>query len=258
MDKYNLNNEEYNQHLEGLLLANLPIDFYGFNMSQLTVREILLMGEHEYSKLIRPFGINKNIVNDEKIKQSNLKTLDILYAMNDNNFENCIKLIKLLFGLDDDEITIIMLSTPEIIVRKDGNSLFINSDRFEQLKYIILKMFNAREITEEDINKDNKQLKFKDDETKSSWDAFMKRRKSNKDNKKKDNQVRLYNVYNFMSNCNGIDYKSCLELTIYQIFNSYNIKHIKDNVDYTMKIATNGMCSAEGLDLSPLSVRIVK
>lgn len=257
MELYNLDNEQYATYIEGLCLANLPIEFYGQYLKQLYVKDILLLGEEEYGKLITPFTLSKEILLENP--NTDIFLLDI-YSLDEfrTELEYLIKALKLFFNTSDIELWNNGQNL-EIIINKN---LFLDGNKFEKLRKIILKTNNTRELTKEDLKKtEEKSFSFKDNKLKSEWQLFMeerRRKKESKNEKKKDRATNIINVYNFISNCNNIDYKMPLELTIYQLYNSYNNYHIKDNYNYTMRIATSGMVDSKDLDLTPLSQRMAK
>ena len=258
MKKYDLNDESYSIYLEGLCLSGLPIEFYGQSIRQLTTKEVILMGEEEFNNLITPFSLSKEVLLENPNADIFILDLFVLDQFRDC-LEHLIKALRLFFNTENIKIWN-NDNHLELIV---NDELFIDGFKFEELRKIVLKMNNTRELTKDDLKKNEKkeELKFKDDRLKEQWQKFMEaRRKRNEseENKKKLRYIKVMNVYNFISNYDKIDYKMPLELTIYQLYNSYNDCHMKDNYIYTMRIATSGMVNSKDLDLTPLSQRIVK
>lgn len=246
---YDLKNEDYKEHLEILCLANLPIEFYGEHIKHLTVKEIMLMG-NEYSEVISPFTFSKEMFNGF---QGEFFTLDVLLCIEMREYlARAIVLLKMLFDTDD-----INIFKNEIVV---NGRLFIDKYKFEELTNIILKMSNVQKYKKP---KDNAEKKLTLEHIEKIENPREKRfmmkmyEDEQKKNKEKYKSISLYNVYNCVSNLNGIDYEKPLGFNIYQLYNTFSVLHKKEQHSYVMKVATSGFCSdVKKLDLRSLSERV--
>lgn len=257
MELYNVEDKDYNSYLEGLNIAGKPVEFYGYYIKPITVDEVLKMGEKKYNELITPFALSKKALLEDI--NTDVFLLDILFLEQFNSYlESLMKAIKLFLNpLKID----IWKNENHVEIILDGK-LFINGDKFEQMRKIILKMNNSREFTKEDLKVDKPDdFKFIDDTAKKRWQKFMNERKKKQESEEEQKKIRymsVVNVYNFISNCKVIDYAGTLKLTIYQLYNSYNFYNIEDNYKYTMRLATSGMVDSKELDLTPLAMRVTK
>lgn len=255
------NDEDYSSYVEGLCLANLPIEFYGQHLRHITVREALLMGEKRYSDLIIPFCLTPSVVFKENVK--NVYLLEMLALPELNKYlEFTVDALKLFF--DTENISVIKTDNfgVEIVV---NNSLFLDKIKFEELSNIILKMCNATKITKDNLKKSEGERtltleQIENIKDRRERDYQMAIYKNNQKNKSKQKKTKaLYNVYNFVCNNDVVDYEKPLGFNLYQLYNTFNINHQKDNYKYTMRIVTSGMCSdTKKLDLRPLSQQIAK
>lgn len=248
--KYDLSNEDYKEHLETLCLANLPIEFYGEYIRHLTIKEIMLMGQKKYGDLIAPFTFSKEMFNGF---QGDFYTLEVLLCVEMREyFKNVIVMLKILFDTDN-----IKVFKDEIII---NDRLFIDKYKFEELTSIILKMSNVQKYKKP---KDDGEKKLTLEEINKIEDVRERRyqmriyEKDKKEQKEKYKSIALYNVYNLVSNSNGVDYDKPLNFNIYQLYNTFGVLHKKENHNYNMRLASSGMVSeVKKLDLRPLSQKI--
>lgn len=246
---YNLNDDDYKEYVEMLCLANLPIEFYGEYLRHLTIKEIMLMGDR-YNLLIAPFTLSRDMFDGYEGK---FYTLDVLLYLREY-LDNAIAMLELLFDTKNIEVF-----ENEIIV---NGRLFIDRDKFEELTNIILKMSNVckykknKNSNGEDECMTLEQIeKIKDPREKRYQMRIYEN--TRKEQKKKYKSVSLYNVYNCVSNLDGIDYEKTLRLNVYQLYNSFTILNKKEQYDYSMKVATSGYCSdVKKLDLRSLPERV--
>lgn len=249
---YDIKDENYSGYLEGLLLANLPIDFYGLKIKQLTVKEVLLMGEDKFSKLIKPFTINTKLI--EQIKDTDLQTLDIIYGLEGEFLDNTKECLCLLFGVTTDEISILNNPRPELVIKNDKNFVFIDCNKFEELKDIILKMFNTRELNEDDIKR-NEEMRFKDSQYDNRFAKLFKGRERKK--KKNNADFRVSHIYNLVIHSqSNVDYNIPLLWGIYQLYNTYKNLSIKESHNFTNRIYSSGMVDIRKEDIKTLYQRL--
>jgi hypothetical protein len=254
---YDLKDEQYMEYIEGLCLANMPIEFYGQHLRHLTVKEVLLMGEKKYSELILPFSFSEETFPEGTFNEFYL--LDVLSLPNMEEYlSNSIETLKLFFDTDDIKIWSAEGLGIEVII---NGSLFLDKIKFEKLREIILKICNIGKLkknTDEEKTLTLEQInKIKDAREREYQMAIYEN--NNKNKKDKYKSISLYNVYNYVSNADIVDYEKPLKFNLYQLYNTFNINHKKENYRYTMRIVSSGMCTdTKKFDLRPLSQQIVK
>lgn len=70
--------------------------------------------------------------------------------------------------------------------------------------------------------------------------------------------MKLVNVYDYIVHSqNNINYDAPLEWSIYQLYNSYQNLHTRDNINFLYDVASNGMLSSKE-KLKSLSEEIAK
>jgi hypothetical protein len=144
--------------------------------------------------------------------------------------------------------------------------LFMSSRMFEELKKIILLIYNdGKEFHREDYLKQNdKELTSNNANDAERLKRFYQganayKKSTEKDNKGKINKIaRFSNVYNTVVNwaCNG-DYEKALKRNIYQLYSTYNFIHAESNYNYVLNISSNGMAT-ESLKIVPLPEQVAK
>lgn len=249
--KYDLLNEDYKEHLETLCLANLPIEFYGQTLRHLTVREIMLMGEG-YNKLILPFTLSKDMLPMDY--NGEFYVLEVLLCSDMNEYLiDAIEILKLLF--DTDKINVFK---EEIVVNE---KLFIDKYRFEELRNIILMMFNLQQY-KKNLNESRVLTLGQIEKIENPREKSYQKKKYEaykREQKQKYKSISLSNVYNTIVHSSDgiIDYNKPLGFNVYQLYNTFNILHKKENYKYVMSVATSGYCTdIKKLDLRPLSQQI--
>lgn len=246
MEKYNLKDDNYTNLINGLCLAKIPIEFYGEYLHHLTVKDILIMGEEEYKKLMMPFMLSKEVI--LKDVNLNISMLDILTDISFQHYCEYLKMaLKLLFKIDDSDIKIVSIDGKhnEIII---NNRLYINGDKFEQLRLIILKMNNLTELKKKDIEKST--VKSSNEEYNKRLAVFYSGKKEYEENKKKDKSGDIYNLYNLVVHLqNKIDYDNVLNFSIYQLYNSVKNLNIKEDYDFTRRLYSSGQITLKNLEI---------
>lgn len=258
---YDLNDFEFNSYIEGLCLANLPIDFYGKELYHINVKDLLKMGEKKYSGLIVPFSLSQEVVFEKEIEGIYLLEIISIPELAEH-LENMAEALKIFFKTDDVNI-FRSKDTEEVEIVIDGD-LFIDKLKFEELSGLILKMCNTEKLKRTDESKEKEKTltleqinSIKDKREREYQLAIYNSNQKKKANKNKS--MALYNVYSYVCNNDTVDYEKPLRFNIYQLYNTFNINHKKDEYKYTMRVLASGMCSdTKKLDLRPLSQQIVK
>ncbi|WP_346938179.1 hypothetical protein [uncultured Clostridium sp.] len=267
-----LNDEKQKYYYLGNCMIREPIDFYTEKIYQPIVRDIFKMGEDDYKELLSPFILSRDLFSD---KPSDMRIFEILmsdmqiimslksslsyfmkidifeYIENDEGEIEKKENIKT-FTVDDKSIG---RSRNKIIIK---DKLIIDDDKFDELKSLILFMCNVKEITKTDLDNGNEanEYKFKDEEYGKKFDKLFKNRK--KEKSKVNKKVQLVNVYNYIVHAqDSIDYDRPLKWSIYQLYNSYQDLHKKENVKFIYDVVSNGMGSKD-TKLQSLSETIVK
>lgn len=272
---YNLNDENTKYYYMGKVLTNKPIKFYGMNIRYITVDEVFNKGEKWLNEMLFPFMRNRDTYLDS-IPNDNIGLLEIFYYITETQLKNGETIdtymdllkdgISYFFGIDEKRIDffierntglINLVILDEYNPRGKAPQLIINSDRFEELRKIILLICgDIQEIHRSDLNKEDLESKIKSKSTKKRLGRLLEEEKKRESNMTKTS--RIYNVYNsVVSMTDLVNYDRILDLNIYQLYNSYNNAQIKEDNNFLLNTASNGLCS-EGTKIVPFINRIQK
>lgn len=253
----NFNSEDYKDYLEGLCLSGKPIPFYNLQINHLLVSEVFDIGESNINDLVLPFAITKDII--EGFSKLDLGLLDLFLLINDDKYiKNVQIMLSILFKTEIDNVVVWQyvdenkLPRAEIIV---NNELWIDNNKFDELRKIILKITNSKEIKKKDLK--SNEMNFEDKKDVSRFAKLFKGRE--KEKTKKNKSFKLYNIFNSVVHFQyNIDYEKVLNMTIYQLYNTYTNLSVKENHDYTMRLASSGMVDTKGLEIKSLSEKLIK
>lgn len=252
-----LNDEKQKYFYLGKCVSGKDIDFYGFKIKQPTVDEIFDMGEDSFYKILTPFILGRNLYQ----APDDMSLFECIM----NNKEVCMSLflaINYFMKVDFEDMKIYeSVSMSKKLGRKVNQlivngKLIIDSDKFEELKTIVLMISNTKEVNKNDVAEEDN-FKGLSEETRKMKEKLLKGRKK-KNISSDEKKVKLVNVYNYVVHCQEvIDYEKSLKWTIYQLYNTYQNEHIKENTKFLFDVASNGMLDKNS-KLEQFSEKIVK
>lgn len=251
MKLYDMNDEDYKEYVKGLCLAGLPIPFYNKEISYLTVRDVFRMGNDNYYKMISLFAFNKeHYLKDSKVDSPILDILD----KQQNSYE--------LFDLIIDFLTIALnlktKPTPSMIgshleINIDDGDLYIDSDKFEELRKIILYMYNLKEIKL--YEETQKSIASEDD--KKRFEKLFKGRKKKAEAKKKIDTIS--NVYNYVVHKQQkIDYENVLNWSIFRLYNTFNSFQVEESYKFNRDLYSSGMMELKKVEIPSFYIELTK
>lgn len=245
-----LNDEKQKYFYLGKCISGQDIDFYNFKIKQPLVGEIFNMGEDDYFKLLKPFLCGRSLYT----APDDMSLFEC--AMNDREMRPWL-LIALRYFIKIDTEDIVVYKSESMSKKlgrrvewiRFGDKLIFNDEKFNDLQKLILFMCRVREFTKEDFEEEeqNKNWNFVNDEARRKYELFLKEKnKATKSTPKTEKSAKLVNVYDYVVHSQSIiDYQSPLNMTIYQLYNSYNNQHAKENVKFIYEVASNGLMSSK-------------
>lgn len=217
--------------LEGYYLSGIPIDLSKFNLG--TIRQLryidLVKEEINTDMLLRPFAVTKDSLkgNSEELDAAidKIGTLGLLLFADENNCNTEMKdnIIYSLSVLYNEDNIYFDANNNNIYV---GDSIIVDNSNFDTLSTVVMEMFKSKRV-KADKPKEMDEL---DKE-------FERRRKLNesKTKKKNKNELELKDIVNVIvhtSEC-GLDYDKVVNMTIYQIKNTFETLSFKHNTENT-------------------------
>lgn len=266
MYNFDLSDDNVYYSIHGKCIANLPIDFYGKNIRQISVLDYFDKGEEWFGKLLNPFIYNRDIFGN--ISKS-IGLLELMYLNNKEDFMDSIKFsCSYLFGVDELYIRDRVIEDDNgfqvfIIIGgencKPEDLLIINNKRFMELKNLVLILSGElSEIHRRDLEKEQ-ETQIKDEKFRERFARYQKNKQQYLEKSKKPKTNRKFNIFRtvvYMQE--NIDFEKVLKMNIYQLMDVYTNIHIREGYRTRMKIATSGFCSSKDIDTKPLCEKIVK
>ena len=250
-----LNDEKQKYFYLNKCVSGKAIDFYGEKIYQPSVDEVFEMGEDAYYEFLSPFIVGRSLYN----APNDMSTYECIMN-NRSMMVNLVMAINYFFKIENVRIYECKslgkkLGRPvnQIIL---NDKLIIDNDKFEELKQIILLICNVKEVDKDDVGEEEKQEIS--DKFKSSKEKLLKGRNKIKKKQSEEKRVKLANVYNFIVHSQDkIDYQTPLTWTIYQLYDTYQLQHMKENIKFIYDVASNGMLE-KGKELELFSEKMAK
>lgn len=207
--------------LEQYYFSGIPIDLTFKDLGvihQLTYRE-MIEKRVTMDNILKPFLMRKEMIKGKSdefdVILDSVGNLGFVYLMNDNNpdekiLDSLINSLKLFYETED---VYVNPTTKYIHV---GSDIVIDIDKFDILSEVVLEMFK---ITKKEIEDESKMDEM-DLEFARKREAYRKKKEKKKVKNKELELVDLVNTIVHSSEV-GVDYNRVLDMTIYQIKNTY-------------------------------------
>lgn len=229
------------------LLFGLPIEIPNMGTVYPPKLKDFFNKNFEYGRFKRIFSIRKEIYLDENSKNyDELKDFDLIVLLNMSG--DLIEGLKMLYKTDEvkfetpkhDDINSIKIS-----IKVDDNIYYIDRNNYTKFADIILIILHeGRNIADEEIKKELSEIELKMERKKREFEKKKAQREAEirKKNNQEDNVVTLYDLANYIIHADGsnFDYQSVLDLTVYQIMNTFNLYKQKENYKLFMDYKTSG------------------
>lgn len=216
--------------LETYYLSGLPIKLENKlgKIYQPTIK-YLIENDIDSVDFIKPFYICRIDLIENADKE--LKDFDIFFSQQKELLNELIKRLKILYRTEDIEVK---ESIRAIIV---DDRFLINRDNYTYLADIVLEMMYA---TREKPKK--KEVKYTNPYLQETWEKLQKYREQ----QEKKNELQIADIMNMLIHMgDGFDYDKVLNLTYYQMMNSYITLRIKDGYKEFMMYKTSGQFNIE-------------
>lgn len=238
MELYNVEDIDYLEYIRGLSLLGKKIPFYNKSIRHFSVEEILEMGQSNYNELISVFALNKKFLCNNQDVDIGLLEIICVHNEAEDILEKIFSGLKMLLELEKEpEILVVndddKNSHIEIVV--DG-TLFINSEKYEQLRKITLFMNHVKDAKIDTKSKN----KIANETDKKRFEKLFKGRK--KEAEKEDRRNTILNVYNCVVHMqNPINYEYVAGWSIYRLYNTFNNLRIYEDYDFNRNLYSSGM-----------------
>ena len=197
----------------GLLTGvDLPIPEIQITIHQPTIKEISLIGEHDFFMGIQILCINKNMYNLSEEILANTSNFQIFMAViNETSAsdkkEAVLQVLSLLFP------NYKVIFTPRSMLLNSGDvSVIIDEGNFESLQKLLIQQFCLSGSGQEQFNPAN-------DKAKAIAQKLMKSRQKIAEMKAKENSGSMFGQYlSVLTIGTSLTLKDAMELTMYQLY----------------------------------------
>lgn len=242
---------------EEKLLFGLPIEIPNMGTIYQPTMRTFFDKNFDIQKFIRAFSIKVELVFEDA---TDLKNFDVfLYQLlkkvpeEELLITDLIESLKILYKTD--EVKLIMLKPNDInaicvsidvMENNEKKTYYINRDNYDDFANIILITLDMSEnIVDEKIRKELSEIEIKIEKKKREFEKKKAKReaelrKQNKD--KEEESITLYGLANYIIHADNsqFNYQSVLDLTIYQLKNTFNLYRQKENYKIFMDYKTSG------------------
>lgn len=218
--------------LESYYLSGLPIPLQ-YNLGKIFPLNIRYMFENniDYDEFVRPFLIRIDLFD---FKVDGLCDFDLFFSSfneSDELLNLLIDKLKILYRTDN----VKAISSIRIIIVND--KIMINRENYTYLADVALEMMYATKIKPKKT-----QSKYKNKYLQATWEKLQKYRKKEEEKK----SLQLSDILNTLIHIsNNFDYDKVLNLTYYQVMNSYITLTKKIGYDEFMMYKTSGQFKIE-------------
>ena len=226
-----------------LLLFGQPINIPNFGtVYPPKLRDFLTF---DYSRFKIAISIRKDIYLDNTSEgYDKIKDFDILVASNIT--ENLIQTLKLLYKTDD-----VKLEPPkkgdinsiQISIKSNDNIYYINRNNYTEFAdYILIMLHEGNNIANVEVKKELTEIELKMERKRREFEKKKRKREAELNKEKEDKeQLTLFDLANYLVHYDSkFTYENVLDLTVYQLINSYQLYHQKENYDLFIKYKTSG------------------
>lgn len=226
------------------LLFNLPLKTNDFGIIyQPKLKDFL---EFDYVKFKTIFSVRKELYFDEDNIDGYDKIKDFDIIIFANLLNDLISSVKLLYKTDDVSINCKHddVENIGILIKQDGETYFINRNNFTEFANLILILLHeGNNIAEKEVKKELDEIELKIEKRKKEFERKKAKREAElrRENNKDEEPLTIFDLANYViHNNNKYDYENVLELTIYQLMNTFTLYNQKDGYEVFIRYKTSG------------------
>ena len=221
------------------LLFGRPIELKDFGIIY-PPKIKLFLDELEYGKFKRVFSVRKELYIDEDNEDyEKLRDFDLIIYM--NLMEDLISSLKVLYKTDDIKIAMadkMDVSSIRIIV---NNEYYINRDNYTKFADLILiTLHEGNNVAEVEVKKELTEIELKMEKRRKEFERKKALKEAQK--KKEEDTITIFDLANYIIHTDGstFDYEKVLNLTVYQLINTFNLYRQKEGYSTFMDYKTSG------------------
>ena len=235
------------------LLFGLPIEIKDMGIVYQPRLKDFIDKDFDIQKFIRAFNIKADLVFEDA---SNLKNFDVfVYQLSLKLpkdkllITELIESLKLLYRTDKVELTMLdnkdihsICISIEVIENNEPKVYYINRDNYDDFAKIILILLDlGNNTTDVELSEELSEIDLKIAQRKKEFEKKKAEREA-KLNKEVKEEITLYDLVNYIIHTDNsqFNYQNVLDMTIYQIKNTFNMYRQKENYNLFMRYKTSG------------------
>lgn len=231
-----------------ILLFNLPLKTKEFGtIHQLKLKDFL---EFDYARFKTVFSIRKDMYFDENTDgYDKIEDFDMVVFL--NMLDDFCKALKLLCRTEEVKLSCKHndITSIKVLIKKDDNIYVIDRSNYTKFaNMILILLHDGNNIAEQEVKKELDEFELKAAKGRKNLEKKRKEREAEarKNNNNKEESMTIFDVANYIvHNDNKYDYQSVLDLTIYQLINTYTLYRQKEGYDIFIKYKTSGNFNIE-------------
>lgn len=235
------------------LLFGLPIEIKDMGTIYQPRLKDFIDRNFDIQKFIRSFNIKANLVFEDA---SDLKNFDVfIYQLSLRLPKDkllvteLIESLKLLYKTDKVELTMLddkdlhsVCVSIEVAENNESKIYYINRDNYDNFaKTILILLDLGNNTTDIELSEELSEIDLKIAQRKKEFERKKAEREA-KLNKEEKEEITLYDLVNYIIHTDNsqFNYQNVLDLTIYQIKNTFNMYRQKENYNLFMSYKTSG------------------
>lgn len=225
------------------LLFGLPIDLKEFGtIYQPRLYDFL---EFDYTNFKTVFSIKKETLSflDENMEgYDELEDFDFIFMLNLSG--TLCKALSLLYKTDNIKIDYKYnnIESAKIIINTNNETYCIDRKSYTKFADLILIMLHeGNNIKNEEVKKDLDEVELEILKRKKAFEKKKAQREAELRKQSNEEPTTIFDMANYIiHNDNKYDYESVLNLTVYQLINSFKLYNLKENYQHFMDCKTSG------------------
>lgn len=232
---------------EKILLFDLPFktDTFG-TIYQPKIKDFL---DFDYARFKAVFSIRKDLYIDDKHEDyDNIKDFDMIIVL--GLLEDFKKSLQILYKTDCVKIDIKQktIQSTRVIVKANEEIYVFDRNNYNKFADIILILLHdGNNIADEKEKEELSEIELMMKKRRQEFERKKAKREAEiRKNNEEKNIMTIFDIANYIiHNDNKYNYESVLNLTIYQLINSYTLYMQKENYGYFMDYKTSGNFNIE-------------
>ena len=225
------------------LLFGKPIDLKEFGI--IHQPRLYNFFDFDYTSFKTAFSIRKETLLFLDSKQEGydlLEDFDLVIMLNLG--ATLCKALKLLYKTDNIKLEYKYgdIESAKIVINANEGTYYINRSNYTKFADLILiTLHEGNNIADEKVKEDLDETELEMIRRRKEFERKKAQREAELRKQNNEEPTTIFDMANYIIHCDSkFDYESVLNLTVYQLINSFNLYHLKENYKHMMDCKTSG------------------